>query len=72
LAAFSEREISKGTGLHRKPIRLFRHGETITPRPYQKKVAFLNEEAKAVLTEIVQRPPRGVCGITYDMAISQK
>jgi len=26
LAGFSEREIASGTGLHRKPIRLFRHG----------------------------------------------
>jgi len=26
LAGFSEREIASKTGLHRKPIRLFRHG----------------------------------------------
>jgi hypothetical protein len=35
LAGFSEREIANETGLHRKPIRLFRHGRTVTRRTYQ-------------------------------------
>jgi len=41
LAGFSEREIANGTGLHRKPIRLFRHGGTVTRRTYQKIMKFL-------------------------------
>ena len=41
LAQFSEREISRGTGLHRKTIRLFRHGGTVTRRTYQKIIDFL-------------------------------
>ena len=46
LAQFSEREISKGTGLHRKPIRLLRHGGTVTRRTYQKIMNFLEEHVK--------------------------
>jgi len=34
LAGFSERRIANGTGLHRKPIRLFRHGGTVTRRTH--------------------------------------
>jgi hypothetical protein len=34
VAQFSEREISKGTGRHRKPIRLLRHGGTVTHSTY--------------------------------------
>jgi len=45
LSGFSEREISNGTGLHRKPIRLFRHGETVTRKTYQKIATFLREQA---------------------------
>lgn len=48
LAQFSEREISKATGLHRKPIRLLRHGGTVTRKTYQKIVNFL----KAVATPL--------------------
>jgi hypothetical protein len=40
LKQFSEREISRGTGLHRKPIRLLRHGGTVTRRTYQKIMGF--------------------------------
>jgi len=47
LAGFSEREIALGTGLHRKPIRLFRHSKTVTRRTYQKIATFLREQAKA-------------------------
>jgi hypothetical protein len=43
LAGFSEREIARGTGLHRKPIRLFKHGETVTRRTYQKIATFLRK-----------------------------
>ena len=45
LVRFSEREIALGTGLHRKPIRLFRHGGTVTRRTYQKITMFLREQA---------------------------
>ncbi|SPF36940.1 conserved hypothetical protein [Candidatus Sulfotelmatobacter kueseliae] len=45
LAGFSERQIATGTGLHRKPIRLLRHGGTVTPRTYQKIRNFLKQHA---------------------------
>jgi hypothetical protein len=41
LAGFSEREIARGTGLHRKPIRLFRHGVTVTQTTYHRIKKFL-------------------------------
>jgi hypothetical protein len=41
LADFSEREIALETGLHRKTIRLFRHGETVTRRTYDRIMTFL-------------------------------
>jgi hypothetical protein len=41
LAKFSEREIAKGTGLHRKPIRLFRHGGIVRSRTAQKIIGFI-------------------------------
>jgi hypothetical protein len=41
LAGFSEREIARGTGLHRKPIRLFRHGVTVTRTTYHRIKKFL-------------------------------
>ena len=44
LEGFSEREIANGTGLHGKPIRLCRHGETVTRRTYQKVATFLREQ----------------------------
>jgi hypothetical protein len=46
LAGFSEREIANGTGLNRKPIRLFRHGGTVTRRTSQKIMNFLKAEVK--------------------------
>jgi hypothetical protein len=46
LAEFSEREIARGTGLHRKPIRLFRHGRTVTQRTYRKIMDFLGQETE--------------------------
>jgi len=46
LAGFSEREIASGTGLHRKPIRLFRHGGTVTRRTYQKIMNFLKQHSE--------------------------
>jgi len=36
LRQFSEREIAKGTGLHRMPIRILRHGGTVTRKTYDK------------------------------------
>jgi hypothetical protein len=45
LVGLSEREIARGTGLHRKPIRLFRHGGTVTRRTYGKIVNFLQARA---------------------------
>jgi len=47
LVDFSEREIADGTGLHRKPIRKFRHGGTVTRRTYQKIMKFLEENRKS-------------------------
>jgi hypothetical protein len=41
LAQFSEREIAKGTGVHRSRIRLLRHGGAVTRSTYQKLVWFL-------------------------------
>jgi hypothetical protein len=49
LAQFSERQISEGTGMHRKPIRVLRHSGTITRRTYQKIVTFLNAQVKRAL-----------------------
>jgi hypothetical protein len=43
LARFSEREIARETGLHRKSIRLFRHGGTVTRRTSQKVIDFLKQ-----------------------------
>ena len=45
LAGFSEREIARGTGLHRNPIRLLRHGGTVTRRTYEKITTFLQKQA---------------------------
>ena len=50
LAGFSEREIANGTGLHRKPIRLFRHGGTVTQRTFQKIMNFLKDHVKPSVT----------------------
>lgn len=47
LAGFSERRIANGTGLHRKPIRLFRHGGTVTRRTHHKIMNFLKEQAES-------------------------
>jgi len=49
LAQFSEREISKGTGLHRKPIRHLRHGGGVMRKTYEKIRGFL-------LTEVPRDP----------------
>lgn len=46
LAEFTEREIANGTGLHRKPIRLFRHGGTVTRRTHRRIMNFLKEQSK--------------------------
>jgi hypothetical protein len=43
-AVLSEREIANGTGLHRKPIRLLRHGGTVRRRTYQKIKEFLKQQ----------------------------
>jgi hypothetical protein len=45
LVVLSEREIANGTGLHRKPIRLLRHGGTVTCRTYQRIVNYLKARA---------------------------
>jgi len=49
LAGFSERKIARGTGLHRKTIRLFRHGGTVTRRTYQRITKFLGTAPKEVV-----------------------
>jgi hypothetical protein len=55
LARFSERKIADGTGLHRKPIRLVRHGGTVTQRTYQRIMNFLKQHAES---ERTVTPPR--------------
>jgi len=50
LARFSEREIANGTGLHRRPIRLFRHGGTVTRTTYQRIMNFLKAHMKPSAT----------------------
>ena len=44
LEDFTERQIANGTGMHRKPIRLFKHGKTVPPRTYQRIITFLREQ----------------------------
>jgi hypothetical protein len=44
LEDFTERQIANETGLHRKPMRLFKHGKTVTPRTYQRIITFLREQ----------------------------
>jgi hypothetical protein len=46
LAGFSERKIANATGLHRKPIRLFRHGGTVTRSTHRKIIDFLREQGE--------------------------
>jgi hypothetical protein len=45
LAAFSEREIRKGTGVRRDTIRLIRHGKGVKRSTYEKVINFLRENA---------------------------
>jgi hypothetical protein len=45
LASVSERQISKGTGVHRDTIRLIRHGKGVKRSTYEKVVNFLRENA---------------------------
>jgi hypothetical protein len=56
LARFSEREIANGTGLHRKPIRLFRHGRTVTRRTYEKIITFLQQHISGCEVTVQPRP----------------
>ena len=44
LASFSERQISKKTGVHRNTIRLIRHGKGVKGSTYEKVVNFLREQ----------------------------
>jgi hypothetical protein len=46
LASFSERQISKGTGVHRDTIRLIRHGMGVKRSTYEKVIKFLNENPR--------------------------
>jgi len=45
LASLSERQISKGTGVHRGTIRLIRHGKGVKRSTYDKVINFLRENA---------------------------
>jgi hypothetical protein len=47
-ASFSERQISKRTGVHRDTIRLIRHGKGVKRSTYEKVVNFLKENAPSV------------------------
>ena len=48
LASFSERQISKKTGVHRNTIRLIRHGKGVKRSTYAKLVSFLKENSGRV------------------------
>jgi len=48
LASFSERQISKRTGVHRDMIRLIRHGKGVKRSTYAKVVNFLKENSGRV------------------------
>ena len=48
LASFSERQISKKTGVHRNTIRLIRHGKGVKRSTYAKVVNFLKENSGQV------------------------
>ena len=48
LASFSERQIEKGTGVHRDTIRLIRHGKGVKRSTYAKLVNFLKENSGRV------------------------
>jgi len=47
LASFSERQIEKGTGVHRDTIRLIRHGKGVKRSTYEKVINFLRENVRA-------------------------
>ena len=46
LASFSERQISKRTGVHRNTIRLIRHGKGMKRSTYEKVISFLRENVR--------------------------
>lgn len=46
LASFSERQISKRTGVHRHTIRLIRHGEGVKRSTYEKVIDFLRQSKR--------------------------
>jgi hypothetical protein len=46
LASFSERQIEKGTGVHRDTIRQIRHGKGVKRSTYEKVIRFLRENAR--------------------------
>ena len=46
LARFSERQIGKGTGVHRDTIRLIRHGKGVKRSTYDKVINFLRENER--------------------------
>ena len=46
LASFSERQISKRTGVHRNTIRLIRHGKGVKRSTYEKVINFLRENVR--------------------------
>ena len=48
LASFSERQISKRTGVHSDTIRLIRHGKGVKRSTYAKVVNFLKENSGRV------------------------
>jgi hypothetical protein len=48
LASFSERQIEKGTGVHRDTIRLIRHGKGVKRSTYAKLVNFLKQNSGQV------------------------
>jgi hypothetical protein len=46
LASFSERQIGKGTGVHRDTIRLIRHGKGVKRSTYGKVISYLTENLR--------------------------
>ena len=52
LASFSERQISKRTGVHRDTIRLIRHGQGVKRSTYEKVINFLKEKAGPAMQKV--------------------
>ncbi len=55
LASFSERQISKGTGVHRDTIRLIRHGKGVKRSTYERVMNFLRQKTSSACAVVRPR-----------------